>query len=66
MAKKNLIPKSIANGIPAKCPCCKKKCLAVFRTWKPTGKVSCEFLHFNVKLKSCKKTYDSYLYFDKL
>lgn len=56
--KKNLIPKIIANGIPKKCPCCNKNCLAVFRTWKcKTSRVSCEFVHYTGS-KTCKKTYD--------
>lgn len=56
--KKNLIPKKIANSYPDKCPCCKKKCIAVFRTWKTkTQRVSCEFLH-NTGSNTCKKTYD--------
>jgi hypothetical protein len=55
--KKNIIPKNIANGCPDKCPICLKKCIAVFRTWKPTNRVSCEFAHANGK--TCKKTYDN-------
>jgi hypothetical protein len=53
----NKIPSVIANGVPKKCPVCEKKCIAVFRTWKPSGKVSCEFLH-STGSKTCKKTYN--------
>ena len=56
---KEIIPNQIANSYPDKCPVCNKKCIAVFRTWKgKTNRVSCEFLHANTKLKTCKKTYD--------
>lgn len=51
------ITKSIGNGCPAKCPVCGKKCIAVFRTWKPSGKVSCEFVHENTK-SCCYKTFN--------
>lgn len=54
---KNMIPKKIANSTPKKCPVCKKDCAAVFRTWKPTKRVSCEFLHYE-GTKICRKTYD--------
>jgi hypothetical protein len=51
------IPNNIANGCPERCPVCKKKCLVVFRTWKPTGKVSVVFHHRRTKVKPCFKTY---------
>jgi hypothetical protein len=57
MAKKNIIPKIIATGVPKKCPVCKKDCAAVFRNWKTTGRVSCEFVHYTGN-KICRKTYD--------
>lgn len=53
-----VIPKKIADGVPAKCPVCGKSCAAVFRTWKTTGRVSCEFVHYS-GTKICRKTYDS-------
>lgn len=63
MAKKNIIPKSVANGCPEKCPVCGEKCGAVFRTWKPTGRVSVTFCHVvkkgEKKKKDCLKTYDT-------
>lgn len=55
---KNKIPKQIASGTPDKCPVCNRKCAAVFRTWKSSGRVSCEFVH-NTGKSTCKKTYDS-------
>lgn len=55
---RNIIPDKIANSYPDKCPVCNKKCIAVFRTWKPTKKVSCVFLHYNTNIKTCKKTYN--------
>lgn len=57
LKRKNIIPKKIAKSVPDLCPVCNKSCAAVFRTWKPTGRVSCEFLHDKGK-KVCKKTYD--------
>ncbi len=54
---KNKIPKNVANSTPKKCPVCNKDCYAVFRTWKPTGRVSCEFVHYDID-KTCKKTYN--------
>lgn len=57
--KKDIIPKNIANSYPKQCPVCGKKCIAVFRTWKPTGRVSCEFVH-SKENKTCKKTYNYY------
>jgi hypothetical protein len=54
---KNLIPKKIATSVPAKCPVCMKQCAAVFRNWKPTKRVSVEFIHSEGK-KICRKTYD--------
>lgn len=59
MAKLKVIPDRIANGCPAKCPCCNRRCVAVFRTWKPNGNVSCIFLH--LKDKNCKRTYKNNL-----
>lgn len=56
MSSYTVIPKVIANGVPSKCPVCKKDCAAVFRTWKPTGKVSCTFVHYDIE-KTCRKTY---------
>lgn len=56
--KLDKIPDSIANKCPAKCPVCDKKPIAVFRTWKPSGRVSCEFVHGKGK-KTCKKTYNT-------
>lgn len=57
MAKYSVIPKDIATKVPAKCPVCFKKCIAVFRTWKTNGNVSCEFLHNDGTSKLCRKTY---------
>lgn len=53
----DVIPKIIAKGVPKKCPKCLKKCIAVFRLWKPNGKVEVEFLHDNGSAKMCKIVY---------
>lgn len=60
--KKNRIPKRIAHGCPKTCPKCKNlpkkkgRVIAVFRTWKPTNRVSCEIIHQDESI--CRITYD--------
>jgi hypothetical protein len=46
----------LSKGVCSKCPKCGLAVLAVFHTWKPTGKVSVRFHHVKVR-RSCSKTY---------